>query len=136
MVLCKVRVGVSVRRIRSALNRCWKSWRILDFSDSNHLFIASFLALRLRLRHYSFIPVIKLNYRATFLWKILNIDWLCFPSNVYFFYLLIYDWWKWFILKMMKQEHFFSAQPWWLGLCKISLKFFPWIPKFCFLKLI
>ena len=86
-------------KIRSALNRCWKNRWILDFSDGKHLFIASLLALRLRLRHYSFIHVIELNYRAVFSWKILNIIWLCFPSYVYFF-------WKWFILKLTKQEAF------------------------------
>ena len=35
----------------------------MDFYDGTHLFIASLLALRLRLCCYSFIPVIGLNYR-------------------------------------------------------------------------
>ena len=90
--MCKARVGFLVRRIRSALNRCWKSRWILDFSNVKHFFIVSLLTLRLRLRHYNFIPVIELNYRDVFSWKMLNINRLRFP----FF-------WKWFILKVTKQ---------------------------------
>ena len=84
VVLCNARVCVLVRRIRSALNRCWKS-QCLDFSNGKHLFTASLLALRLRLRHYSFIPVLELNYRAAFSWTILNINWVFLPTYVYFF---------------------------------------------------
>ena len=98
VVLCKARVGLSVRRIRSALNRWWESRWILDFSSGKYIFIMLLLTLRLRLRHYSFIPVIELNYRAIFSRKKLNINWLF--SFLYLFF------WKWFIVKMTKQEAF------------------------------
>ena len=57
----------------------------LDFSDGKHIFIASLLALGLKLGHYNFLLIVKLNYRTIFSWKVLNINWLCFPSYVYFF---------------------------------------------------
>ena len=86
VVLPKTRVGESVRRIRSALNRCWKSRWILDFSDVKHIFIPLLLAVRLRLRHYSFMPVKELNYRTVFSWKMWNIKRLFFIIiYVYFF---------------------------------------------------
>ena len=115
-----VRVGVSVRRIRLTLNRCWKSWWILDFFNGKHLFTASLLALRLRLCHYSFIPVKELNYRVVFSWKVLNISWLYFP----FFF------WKWFVLKMTKQEAFLLCQTMVARPLQNFLKFFLWISQF------
>ena len=134
-MLCKARIGVSVRTIRSSLYRCWKFWWILDSFDGKHPFIASLLAQRLSLCRYSFILVIELNYRAVFSWETLNINWLCFSSYVY---LSENDLFK----KWQSRRHFFSAQSWWLGLYKLSLKFFLWISQFAggisesFLKII
>ena len=70
-------------------DRFWKDGEtlneFLDFSDGKNLFIMSLLALRWRLDHWSFLPVVELGYRAIFSWKVLNINWLWVSYDVYFF---------------------------------------------------
>ena len=101
MVLCKAIVDISVKRTRE-LDRLWKDAEnldeYLDISDRKHVFMPSLLPLRLGLRHYSFIPVTELNYKAVFSWMLLNIKGLCFPFYVFFFFFfenrLLKKWWN------------------------------------------
>ena len=70
-------------------DRFWKDGEtlneFLDFSDGKNLFKMSLLALRWRLDHWSFLPVVELGYRAIFSWKVLNLNWLWVSYDVYFF---------------------------------------------------